>query len=338
MAKKIRFGIVGTGKITEWVLAGAAADARFEATAICSRSEQRADEFARNHGIKHIFTSVAEMAASPLIDAIYIATPNITHAPIAIECMEHGKHVLCEKPMASNAREAMEMVDCAHRNHVLLMEAMIATANPNFTLLQHLMPKLGTIHRYFAAYCQYSSRYDKLKEGIVMNAWKPELANGATMDIGIYTIYPMVALFGEPHSISASGILLETGVDGQGSASFTYPGMNAGVIYSKIANSYLQSEIEGEEANIVIDKIHSIDSMHFVPRPAPGSGRGPEAEWMQIGHPLCHDRYYYEIKEFIDVLQDSCMESAVNSHYNSITTLKIIDEIRHQLGVRYPND
>lgn len=338
MAKKIRFGIVGTGKISEWVLAGAAADSRFEATAICSRTELRAKEFAAIHGIKHIFTSVAEMASSPLIDAVYIATPNSTHAAIAIECMEHGKHVLCEKPIASNAREAMEMVACANRNHVLLMEAMIATMNPNFALLRHLLPRLGTIRRYFAAYCQYSSRYDKLKQGIVMNAWKPELANGATMDIGIYTIYPMVALFGEPESITASGIILATGVDGQGSATFSYPGMNAGVIYSKIANSYLQSEIEGEDANIIIDKIHSIDAMHLVPRPAPGSGRGPQAEWMQIGHPLCHDRYYYEIKEFIDLLQDGCTESAVNSHYNSLTTIKIIDEIRRQLGVSYPND
>ena len=65
MARKIRFGIVGTGKISEWVIAGATADSRFEATAICSRSEQRAIEFAGTHGIKHIFTSVSDMVNSP---------------------------------------------------------------------------------------------------------------------------------------------------------------------------------------------------------------------------------------------------------------------------------
>lgn len=334
MARKIRFGIVGTGKISEWVIAGATADSRFEATAICSRSEQRAIEFAGTHGIKHIFTSVSDMVNSPFIDAVYVATPNSTHARIAIEAMTHGKHVLCEKPLAANAVQAQEMVDCARDNKVLLMEAMIATLNPNFQLLKHFISHLGTLRRYFAAYCQYSSRYDKLKEGIVMNAWKPELANGAIMDIGIYTIYPMVALFGEPQSISASGILLHTGVDAQGSADFKYPGMSANVIYSKIANSYIQSELEGEDANIIIDKIHSIDSLSLIPRPTPGSGRGPKAEWTQIGHPLCHDRYYYEIKEFIDLVSQCKTESSVNTHWNSVTTMKILDEIRRQIGVK----
>lgn len=338
MGRKVKFGVVGTGKITEWVIAGAKADARFELAAVCSRTEQRAKEFAELYKISRCYTSVGDIATDKDIEAIYIATPNSTHSAIAIECMSKGKHVLCEKPLASNAREAREMVKCAQENKVLLMEAMIATLNPNFQLLRHYMPRIGTIRRYFASYCQYSSRYDKLKEGIMMNAWKPELSNGAIMDIGIYTIYPMVALFGPPKEVSASGILLPTGVDAQGSATFKYDKLNANVIYSKIANSYLPSEIEGEAGNLVMDKIHTIEQLDYVPRPLPGSGRGPKAQWNRIGGELCHDRYYYEIKEFIDLIVQEKRESAINTHYNSVSTLEIIDEIRHQTGVRFPAD
>ena len=82
--------------------------ARFEAVAICSRTQERADAFAAKHGIPHTFTSLGQMAASPLVDAVYIATPNFLHASQSILCMRHGKHVLCEKPLASNAREARD--------------------------------------------------------------------------------------------------------------------------------------------------------------------------------------------------------------------------------------
>lgn len=143
MPGKIRFGMVGTGFIADWVLAGARQDARFEAVAICSRTQERADAFAAKHGIPHTFTLLEEMAASPLVDAVYIATPNFLHASQSILCMRHGKHVLCEKPLASNAREARQMVAVARECGVTLMEAMISTLNPNFRVVQEYLPRLG---------------------------------------------------------------------------------------------------------------------------------------------------------------------------------------------------
>ena len=132
MMNKIRFGVVGTNFISDWVIAGARQDERFELAAICSRTQETADAFAAKHGIPHTFTSLEAMAASPLVDAIYIASPNFLHAQQSILCMEHGKHVLCEKPMASNAREVRAMLDAARRNGVTLMEAMKPTLTPNF--------------------------------------------------------------------------------------------------------------------------------------------------------------------------------------------------------------
>lgn len=336
--KKIRFGVVGTNNITDWVIAGGRQDERFELTAVCSRTQERAEEFAAKHGIPHTFTSLEEMASSPLIDAVYIATPNYVHAEQSILCMNHGKHVLCEKPFASNAKEVRLMIEAAKKNKVTLMEAMISTLNPNFAIAKERMKHLGTIRRYFASYCQYSSRYDKFKEGIILNAFKPELSNGAVMDIGIYTIYPMVALFGKPQQIEAQGVVLHTGADGQGAVNFQYEGMNATVLYSKIANSALPTEIEGEAGNLLLDKIHITKQVDFIPRQVTAQGKEQENHCQSIGVPLEKSEYYYEIAEFINLIEQGKQESNVNSWENSLTTLEIIDEIRQQLGVHYPAD
>ena len=336
--RKIRFGVIGTNNISDWVIAGGRQDERFELVAVCSRTQERANEFAAKHNIPHTFTSLEEMASSPLIDAVYIATPNYVHAEQSILCMNHGKHVLCEKPFASNAREVKQMIEAAQRNHVTLMEAMISTLNPNFIIAKEKLKNLGTIRRYFACYCQYSSRYDKFKEGIILNAFKPELSNGAVMDIGIYTIYPMVALFGKPQKIEAQGIVLHTGADGQGAVNFQYDGMNATVLYSKIANSALPTEIEGEAGNLLLDKIHITKQVDFIPRQVTAQGKEQENHCQSIGVPLDKSEYYYEMAEFMNLIEQGKQESTLNSWENSLTTLEIIDEIRRQLGVHYPAD
>jgi predicted dehydrogenase len=204
-----------------------------------------------------------------LIDAVYIATPNYLHAGQSILCMNSGKHVLCEKPLASNAGEVREMIAAAKRNNVTFMEAMKPTLTPNFQAVLDNLDRVGKVRRYFSCYCQYSSRYDKFKEGILMNAFNPEMSNGAIMDIGIYTIYPMVVLFGAPQKIEASGVLLSSGADGQGAVNFQYEGMNATVLYSKIADSILPTEIQGEDGNLTLDKINTISSVDYIPRKKP---------------------------------------------------------------------
>lgn len=332
---KIRFGVIGTNFITDWVIAGAKQDERFELVAVCSRTQERANEFAAKYDIPYAFTSLEEMAASPLIDAVYIATPNYLHASQSILCMKHGKHVLCEKPMASNAYEVKQMIAASRQYGVTLMEAMKPTLTPNFRVLREALPKAGVIRRYFASYCQYSSRYDKFKEGIVLNAFKPELSNGAMMDIGVYTVYPMVVLFGRPNKISASGVVLSTGTDGQGAVNFEYEGMNATVLYSKIANSSLPTEIEGEDGNFMLDKINQINRVTWQARPVASSGKGPLTPVEDISAVTDKDEYYYEVAEFINLVQAGKLESEVNSHENSLITIEIIDEVRRQLGVSF---
>ena len=326
---KIRFGVIGTNFIVDKVLEGASFDSRFELAAIYSRTQEKADEFARKHNVPHTFTSLESMAASPLINAVYIASPNSLHASQSILFMQHGKHVLCEKPFASNAKEVKTMIAAARENNVTLMEAMKPSLTPNFKALKNHIEEIGTIRRYFSCYCQYSSRYDKLKEGIVMNAFDPALSNGAVMDLGVYTIFPMVVLFGRPLKISATGLKLSTEADGQGAVNFEYEGMNATVLYSKIADSALPTEIQGEDGTITADRINIINKVSLKNR---------NGEEKIISSPDVIHEYYYEVAEFINLIQEGKRESQINSHENSLITIEIVDEIRKQLGVKYPAD
>ena len=336
--RKVRFGVVGTNFITDWVIAGARQDARFELKAVCSRSEEKGKEFARKHGIPYVYTSLEEMAGRSDIDAVYIASPNFMHASQSILCMESGKSVLCEKPLASNVAEAKAMIETSRRCGVTLMEAMKPTLTPHFNRVREHLQYAGRVRRYFASFCQYSSRYDKLKEGVVLNAFKPEYSNGATMDLGVYTIYPLVVLFGRPSAIQACGEVLPTGADGQAAVHLIYEGMNATVLYSKISDSYLPAEIQGEKGTLLLDKIQKISEVVFIPHGVATSGKGASPLRQKLDVTADKDEYYYEIAEFINLIQDGKPESEINSHLHSLMTLEITDEIRRQLGVVFPAD
>ena len=325
----VRIGIVGTNMITEKLLEAANAVVDFELTAVYSRTMEQAEEFASNYGVTKLFTNLEEMAGSDEIDAVYIASPNSFHAEQAILFLQNGKHVLCEKPLAANSVEVTKMIQAAQNHNVLLMEAMKSTLLPGFKVIQDNLHKIGPIRRYFASYCQYSSRYDKYKEGIVLNAFNPKFANGALMDLGVYCLYPLITLFGEPNEVKATGIMLDSGVDGEGSVVLRYDDKDAVVMYSKISNSYLPSEIQGENGSMIIDKISAPEKVEI---------HYNDGTTEQLPIEQSHPVMYYEVKEFVDLINSGKMESAINSFANSYITMQVVDRVRTEIGLKFPND
>lgn len=325
----VRFGIVGTNWITERFLKAALQVEDFQLTAVYSRTEEKAKEFSAKYGVERTFTDLKTMAASGEIDAVYIASPNSLHAEQSILFMKNNVHVLCEKPVASNTKELKSMIAAARENNVLLMEALKSAFMPNFLAVKENLHKIGQVRRYFASYCQYSSRYDAYRQGTVLNAFNPDFSNGSLMDIGIYCVYPLVALFGKPEEIKAAGYVLESGVDGEGSMVLKYPDMDAVIMYSKITDSSLPAEIQGEEGNIVIDRISSPEKVELHYR----NGEREDLTQDQLS-----DSMYYETKEFIRLVQAGKTESDINSYANSMITMEIIEEARRQIGVVYPAD
>ncbi len=123
--------------------------------------------------------------------------------------------------------------------------------------------------------------------------------------------------------------MLESGVDGEGSLLMQYPEKEAVIMYSKITNSSLPSEIQGEDGSIVIDKLSTMKgiSIHY---------RDGTKEDITV--PQLPNDMFYEVKEFIDLIQHGKTESSTNSHAHSLASLQIMDEARQQFGLTFPND
>ncbi len=324
----IRFAVIGTNKITDKFIQAASLCKDFKLTAVYSRTKERAIEFGSKYGVTIVYDDLDELAASNEIDAVYVASPNSFHASQSIKMMKGKKHVLCEKTIASNQKELKEMIQASEENGVVLLEAMRSVFDPGFKVIQDNLYKLGPIRRVTFQYCQYSSRYDNFKKGIIENAFNPIFSNGGLMDIGVYCVHPLVKLFGMPKKIWFNAVILENGIDGAGTIMVQYKDMQGELIYSKITNSALPSQIQGEKGSMIIREISDIREVTIV------YNNGEKEEISIINK--YDNNMYYEVEEFIKLIQTK--ENAKIHNQYSLMELEIMDEARKQMGLKFPAD
>lgn len=323
----IRFATIGSNFIVPKFLEAAAKCNDLYYAAAYSRDEEKAKNFAKENGAERYYSKLDDLARAEDIDAVYIASPNAVHHSQAMLMLRHGKHVLCEKAAVSNSMELKEVINCAKENHVIFMEAMRTAYDPIMDAIECAIKKIGVVRRVSFQYFQYSSRYDKFKNGIIENAFDPKLSNGALMDIGIYCIYPLVRFFGEPEKILAGMLPLENGVDGMGNALAFYDGMIAQVAYSKITDSHLPSEIQGEEGSVLIDNIHDPNKVNIEYR----NGKTEE-----VFARKAMNNMIYEVEKWVQCIQIN--QPDLIEEKRMIMELEILDEIRRQCGIIFPAD
>ena len=323
----IRFAVIGTNWITKQFVDAAHETGKYKLTAIYSRSLEQAQTFANDYPVEHLFTSLEAMAQSDAIDAVYIASPNSLHFPQTQLFLHHKKHVICEKPLASNLREVEAAIETARENQVVLFEAFKTASLPNFLLLQQSLSKVGKVRKALINYCQYSSRYQRYLDGENPNTFNPAFSNGSIMDIGFYCLASAVALWGEPQSVQASASLLESGVDAHGLVVLDYGDFSVTLQHSKVSDSVLPSEIQGEEGSLVIEKISECQKVTFVPR-------GGKAQ--DLSQPQHINTMLYEAEVFARLVETN----EVNHPGLAVsrTTAKLQTEIRRQTGVTFPAD
>lgn len=249
----MNFAIIGRNFVVDSMMQAAALIPELTPVAIYSRTEEGAREFGEKYAIDRRYTDLSDLAADPDVDFVYIASPNSLHFSQAKQMLEAGKHVFLEKPLVPTAAEADELYSLARKNELVLMEAMMPAHTPSLAVLRSLLPRIGKVRNFALSFCQYSSRYDKFRAGIVENAFRPELCNGSFMDLGVYCAELAVLLFGAPQSFVGSAYFLSTGVDGVYSAVLTYPEAVGTITSSKITQATLPSYIQGEEGSIEID-------------------------------------------------------------------------------------
>ncbi|HGK7505017.1 Gfo/Idh/MocA family protein [Kluyvera cryocrescens] len=323
----IRFAVIGTNWITRQFVDAAHETGKYKLAAVYSRSLEQAQSFANDYPVEHLFTSLEAMAQSDDVDAVYIASPNSLHFPQTELFLRHKKHVICEKPLASNLREVEQAIAVARENQVVLFEAFKTASLPNFQLLQQTLPKLGQLRKAFINYCQYSSRYQRYLDGENPNTFNPAFSNGSIMDIGFYCLASAVALWGEPKQVQASASLLDSGVDAHGVVVMDYGDFSVTLQHSKVSDSTLPSEIQGEAGALVIAKISECQKLSFVPR-------GSKAQ--DLSQPQHINTMLYEAEEFARLVENN----EVNHPGLEVSriTAKVQTEIRRQTGVVFPAD
>lgn len=320
----IRFGTIGSNFIVTRFLAGAALCGEFQLEAVYSRSPAKAEALAGEWGAKKAYASLVDLAGDKEVDAVYIASPNLFHKEQAIALMEAGKHILCEKPIAKDKADFEEMCRVAKEHHVILLEAMRSAHVPSLQRIREYLPKLGKIRSANLSYCQYSSRYDKWKSGIVENAFDPGLVNGALMDIGVYPVHMLAMLFGMPDRIEAVSRFLPGSIDGDGTILAYYKDMTARLQYAKIYDSFQVCEIAGEEGTLEFTPVAAPKAMWFTPR---GGAR------QEVPLAILDADMYYEIDCFCSLIRKE--KEAEPYHKASLCSLAIMDEVRAQTGIDF---
>ena len=319
----MRFGVIGTNFITEWMLAEAQKRSDFQLEAVYSRDLLRAKEFGQKYGANKAYDDLEGLYADPEVDVIYIASPNCCHYEQAMGALRHGKHVLVEKPAVASEAEFADLLHAAKENGVLLLEAMRPAHSPGLKQVRQYMQEIMPVRLVRISYCQYSSRYDAFKEGRVLNAFNPMLQNGSLMDIGVYCIHVLAALFGEPEALYAQALRLSNGIDGAGTITAVYPGMLAQITHSKICNSRTDCELQGEGGTLVIDEICS-------PKLLVLHKRG--AEPLHIPVPDADFGLGVELDVFLRLLSEGGAESF---QADTRIALRMMDEIRRQTGIDF---
>ena len=323
----IQIATIGTNFITDRFLNAVEEVEGVKVSAVFSRTLEKGRAFAEKYHVKKIYDDYEKMAEDPEIDAVYVASPTCCHYEQSMTMIRHGKHVLCEKPVCSNQEELEELIQQAKKNRVIFMEAMKNIHCPGFQILRENIEKLGKIRQASVQYCQYSSRYDKFKEGIVENAFKPELSNGALMDIGSYCIHFIAALWGEPQKVVSDSIFLENGVDGAGNILLCYGEKQAHLQYSKITDSVGITQIQGEKGYMLIEQAPNIRKINVVYR----DGSLEQLQVESRENPMS-----YELQDFVRLIE----EKKIEHEYLEASRIEmmIIDEVRKQNGIVFPAD
>ena len=325
MERIIRWGIVGAGNIARKFARAVKNVEGAELVAVSSTSAERGREFAEKFSIPNIFVGYEEMAKSELVDAVYIATPHPFHKPCSEIFINAGKHVLCEKPICVNAREAEELFAKAEEKRVFLMEALWTRFLPAINEARRVADsgEIGEIRGVSADFCYSLMPEEEPK------IYQNEMAGGSLLDVGIYGLNLASVFLGtNPESITAVATLGH-GVDCHTSVILKYKGGEIASVSSAI--NTLKPEVAyiyGSRGYITIP--HFFGAHEFSVSTGNNERRVEKAS---IG-----EGFEEEIYEACRCIREGKIHSDVMPPSESIAILKQMDCIREEVGLRYPFD
>ncbi len=204
----VRFGLLSTARINGAVLEGAKPSEEVEVVAVASRSLERAESYASEHGIERAHGSYEALLEDPEVDAVYVSLPNALHVEWSVRALEAGKHVLCEKPLTPQQHEAERAFAAAEAADRFLAEAFMWRHNPQTARLRELVEggAIGELRLVRAAFSFSLTALDDVR-------LRPELDGGSLLDVGCYCVSGIRLLAGEPERVYGQAVRSSTGVD-----------------------------------------------------------------------------------------------------------------------------
>jgi predicted dehydrogenase len=322
---RIRWGILGTGRIARQFAEGLAVLPEAELLAVGSRAQKTADKFGREFEVPRRYATYSELAADPDIQVVYVSTPHPMHRENTLLCLNHGKAVLCEKPFAINAKEAEDMIACARGKNLFLMEAMWTHFFPAVQEAQRLVRegKIGDLRMLKADFC---FRADWKPEERLLN---PNLGGGGLLDVGVYTVAFAHLFFGrEPASVHSLAHIGETGVDEQAAMILGYQDDAMAVLTCAVRTTTPHETM-----------IFGTDGWIRIPHPfwQPDSiflhkdDKDKELKFDRLGN-----GFSFEAAEVMNCLRKGRTESSIMPLDKTLGIMRTLDRIRAQSNLRYP--
>lgn len=321
-----RIGILGAGHIAEKMARTVAAMDGVQIYAVASRSMEKASEFAGRFGIGKAYGSYEDMVSDPMVEMVYVATPHSFHFPHVRLCLEHGRHVLCEKSFMLNAREAESVIALAREKKLFLAEAIWTRYQPARRILNEIIES-GEIGRpqFLTAHLGYPLCH---KERV----WKAGLGGGVLLDIGVYCLNFAVMNFGRDIAeITTDCVKNEEGVDVSETIVLKYSdGRMATLTATMLAANYRQGLILCDNGSVLTHNINNPLGFEIYSR--------DQKLVRTVDAPRQNSGFEYEVQECIDSIRAGLLEPPSMPHEETLFMMRLMDRLREPWGVRFPGE
>ena len=324
MKKDIRWGIIGPGKIADKFAAALQYTEGSVVYAVAARDKERALAFATKYNAAVSYDNYEALAADTNVDIIYIATPHAFHCEHTLLCLRHQKAVLCEKPLSLNYQQSQQMVQVAQQQDVFLMEGMWTRFMPAINKVKELVDngEIGSI-QHIAADFGFNAPYDPQSR-----LYNLGLGGGSLLDVGIYPVFLVTFLLGQPTGIQSTSKLAPSGADLYCNVLLQYAGGQTANIFSAInLQTAITATITGTKG-----RIH-IHSPWFKAHQLTIELNNGEARTLSF--PLELNGFEYEIREVTDCMNKGFRECPAMPLDFSLDMSRIMDTIKEQAGIVY---
>ncbi len=301
--------------------------------AVSSRSQQRADEFASRYDVARTYASYEGLVEDPEVDAVYVATTHNAHHAAAMAAVEAGKAVLVEKSFTLNAAEAREIQAAAEANGVLVVEAMWPRFGPRFDIVRQLLAD-GVVGEVVGVQADHSQPLTHVKRLMEL-----ELAGGALLDLGIYPVSFASFALGTPTKVAAVGLIGATGVDESvaihAAGYADHPRAVAALTTTLLSRGPVSATILGTQGRIELDRtsFYAPGPVRLVRTDGTIVESPQQPPWMSNSDGLAH-----EAAHVAQLVADGATDSPLMPLAESVAIMATLDEVRRQIGLRYPQE